>query len=176
MSDVVVEPPGSGEPEGVKTPRKAAIAGWIGSALEYYDFFIYGTAAALVFPSSLLPAPATRPPARSPSLATFGVGYVARPIGAFFMGHIGDKFGRKRVLIFTLLLMGVSTFWSAACPPTTRSACWRRRCWSLLRLLQGLSASGEQAGRQLDDAGARAGATDAGFYTSFTLSAAPRPG
>ena len=56
MSDIVVEPPGSHEPQGVKTPRKAAISSWIGSALEYYDFFIYGTAAALIFPKLFFPA------------------------------------------------------------------------------------------------------------------------
>ena len=86
MGDVVIEPKGSREPEGVRTPKKAAIAAWIGSVLEYYDFFIYGTAAALMFPSIFFPR-ATPPSRPSPRLATFGVGYVARPVGAFFMGH-----------------------------------------------------------------------------------------
>jgi MFS family permease len=80
------------------TPTRTALASWIGSALEYYDFFIYGTAAALVFGKVFFPntSPAT---GVLLSLATFGVGYVARPISAFFLGHIDDKFGRKRVLI-----------------------------------------------------------------------------
>src|SRR3978361_843489 len=92
-----------------KTPRKAALASWIGSAVEYYDFFIYGTAAALVFGKIFFPSfdPAT---ANIAAFATFGVGYVTRPLGPVVLGHVGDKFGRKRVLIFTLLLMGVSTF------------------------------------------------------------------
>ena len=92
-----------------RTPRKAAIAAWIGSALEYYDFFIYGTAAALVFNKVFFPDsdPAT---GTLLAVATFGVGYAARPVGAFFMGHVGDRFGRKKVLVFTLLLMGIATF------------------------------------------------------------------
>ena len=99
-----------------KTPRKAALASWIGSVLEYYDFFIYGTAAALVFGKVFFPDsdPAT---ATLLSLATYGVGYVARPIGAFFMGHLGDRYGRKRVLMFTVTMMGVSTF-LVGCLPT----------------------------------------------------------
>src|SRR5260370_14117051 len=83
-----------------RAPKKAAFASWIGSAVEYYDFFIYGTAAALVFGKLFFPAfdPAV---ATVAAFATFGVGYIARPIGAFFMGHVGDKFGRKKILTFT---------------------------------------------------------------------------
>src|SRR6476661_2809379 len=100
MDDVIKEPPGSHEPtEHEKTPKKAAASGWIGSALEYYDFFIYAQAASLVFPSIFFP-----------SFATFGVGYVARPIGAFVLGHWGDTHGRKTVLVLCMLLMGASTF------------------------------------------------------------------
>src|SRR6185436_2668939 len=92
-----------------RAPRKAAFASWIGSAVEYYDFFIYGTAAALVFGKIFFPSVDPKLGTVA-AFATFGVGYVTRPIGAFFMGHIGDKFGRKKVLTFTLLLMGLSTF------------------------------------------------------------------
>src|SRR3954466_4998690 len=93
---------------GAKTPVRAAIASWIGSVLEYYDFFIYGTAAALVFGDVFFPDsdPTT---ATLLSFATYGVGYVARPVGAFFMGHIGDRHGRKRVLLLTVSLMGLAT-------------------------------------------------------------------
>src|ERR1700750_2835114 len=89
--------------EPLKTPRKAAFASWIGSAVEYYDFFIYGTAAALVFGKIFFPSVDARIGTIC-AFATFGVAYIARPFGAFVLGHVGDKFGRKKVLTFTLLL------------------------------------------------------------------------
>src|SRR6188472_4763464 len=110
MEDKIVEPPGSHEPtEHEKTPKKAAASGWIGSALEYYDYFIYAQAAALVFPDVFFPSDNAQV-AIIASFATFGVGYVARPIGAFVLGHWGDVHGRKNVLVLCLLLMGLSTF------------------------------------------------------------------
>ena len=115
-ADSIYEAQDLHEPRGTRTPKKAAIASWIGSALEYYDFFIYGTAAALVFGKIFFPSdnPAT---GILLALATFGVGYVARPVGAFVLGHVGDKFGRKKVLIFTLIFMGASTFLVGCLPP-----------------------------------------------------------
>ncbi|MGW4793649.1 MFS transporter [Nonomuraea sp. NPDC004297] len=148
-------------------PRKAAIAAWIGSALEYYDFFIYGTAAALVFNKIFFPAssPAT---GTLLALATFGVGYLARPVGAFVLGHVGDRFGRKRVLVLTLLMMGGSTFLVGCLPTYDQVGVAAPIMLVLLRLMQGFSVSGEQAGANsmtLEHApeGRRA------FYTSFTL-------
>jgi MFS family permease len=113
----------------VRAPRKAAFASWIGSAVEYYDFFIYGTAAAIVFGKIFFPSIDPKLGTVA-AFATFGVGYVSRPIGAFFMGHIGDKFGRKRVLTMTLLLMAHRPSPSACCRLTTRSASLRRSCSS----------------------------------------------
>ncbi len=116
MADQIVEPPGSHEPtEHAKTPKKAAASGWIGSALEYYDFFIYAQAAALVFPDIFFPSDNPQVGIVA-SFATFGVGYVARPIGAFVLGHWGDTHGRKNVLVLCMLLMGVSTFCVALLP------------------------------------------------------------
>jgi MFS family permease len=158
---------GSKGDDGRKTPTKAALASWIGSVLEYYDFFIYGTAAALVFGKVFFPEsdPAT---GTLLSLATYGVGYVARPIGAFFMGHIGDKFGRKRVLLLTVSLMGVSTFLVGCLPTYADIGLWAPALLVALRLLQGFSASGEQSGANsltLEHAPEHRRA----FFTSFTL-------
>jgi len=151
----------------MKTPKKAALASWIGSALEYYDFFIYGTAAALVFGKIFFPAshPAT---ATLLALATFGVGYVARPVGAFFLGHIGDKFGRKRVLVFTIVLMGLSTFLVGCLPTYQQIGIAAPIMLVILRLGQGLSAAGEQAGANSMTL-EHAPADRRSFYTSFTL-------
>ncbi|MEV6898469.1 MFS transporter [Amycolatopsis sp. NPDC051372] len=149
-------------------PAKAALAAWIGSALEYYDFFIYGTAAALVFGKIFFPASS---PAAGTLLAlsTFGVGYVTRPLGALLLGHLGDRFGRKRVLIATLLLMGLSTVLVGCLPSYEAIGVASPVLLVVLRLLQGLSAGGEQASANsmsLEHAPEHRRA----YYTSFTLS------
>ena len=150
-----------------KTPVRAALASWVGSALEYYDFFIYGTAAALVFNKLFFPNTAPGVDILL-SMATFGVGYVARPIGAFFMGHWGDKFGRKRVLIGTVILMGISTFLVGCLPTYGQIGVWAPILLVALRLLQGFSASGEQSGgtsMTLE----HSPDNRRGYFTSFTL-------
>ncbi|MEK1852733.1 MAG: MFS transporter [Phyllobacterium sp.] len=153
---------------GVKAPGKAALASWIGSAVEYYDFFIYGTAAALIFPKIFFSA-ADPQAAAIASFATFGVAYIARPFGAVILGHIGDKFGRKKVLTFTLLLMGFSTFIIGCLPTYDHVGILAPILLVIARLLQGISAAGEQAGANsmtLEHAPPNRRA----FFTSFTLS------
>ncbi len=151
-----------------RTPRKAALAAWSGSALEYYDLAIYGTAAALVFPTIFFPE-GNQAVATVASLATFGVAYVARPFGSFLMGHIGDRFGRKQILIGTLLLMGVSTFLIGCLPTYDQIGLVAPALLVVLRLLQGLSAAGEQAGAN-SMSFEHAPDNRRGFFTSWTLS------
>ncbi|WP_419992544.1 MFS transporter [Streptomyces boninensis] len=148
-------------------PKKAAVAAWIGSALEYYDFFIYGSAAALVFPKVFFnpddPATATLT-----SMATFGVAYAARPVGALFLGHFGDRLGRRRIMVTTLVLMGVSTFLIGCLPTYAQVGTAAPVLLVLMRVLQGLSAAGEQASANsmtLEHAPEHR----RGYYTSFTL-------
>jgi MFS family permease len=149
-----------------KTPRRAAVASFLGSAVEYYDFFIFGTASALIFPHVFFPDADTN--ALVMSFATFGFAYVARPIGAVFLGHFGDRIGRQKVLVFTLVLMGLSTF-IIGCLPTFSAIGWFAPVLLVLcRLMQGLSAAGEQAGASsmtLEHAPEDRRA----FFTSWTL-------
>jgi MFS family permease len=150
-----------------KAPKRAAVGAWIGSALEYYDFFVYATAASIVFPKIFFPQ-ADPAVGVIGSLATFGVGYVARPLGALFMGWWGDTRGRRSVLVLTLWIMGVSTFLVGCLPTYSQIGVWAPVLLVALRLAQGIGVSGEQAGANamvLEHAPDHRRA----FYTSFTL-------
>ena len=159
--------PNEHEPSARHQSKKATASGWIGSALEYYDFFIYATAASLIFPQIFFPKgdPQT---AIVASLATYGVGYVARPIGAFFLGHWGDTHGRKQVLIVCMFLMGFSTVAVGLLPTYDQVGLLAPALLVLLRLIQGFAVAGEISGASsmiLEHApfGRR------GFFASFTL-------
>src|ERR1700761_318957 len=133
------------EPHGRHQTRVAAASGWIGSTLEYYDFFIYATAASLIFPQIFFPSvnPTT---AIVASLATYGVGYVARPIGAFVLGHLGDTHGRKQVLLICMFLMGFSTMAVGMLPTYQQLGIWAPILLVILRLVQGFAVAGEISG------------------------------
>ena len=104
-----------------KTPiSKVAAACLIGTTIEFYDFFIYGTAAALVFPKLFFPE-ASRSSGTLLAFAAFGVGFLARPLGGVIFGHFGDRLGRKKMLVVSLMIMGVSTVLIGCCPPTPPS-------------------------------------------------------
>ena len=155
------------EPQGKHQSKKAAASGWIGSALEYYDFFIYATASALIFPQIFFPK-GNATTAIVASLATYGVGYVARPIGAFVLGHLGDTHGRKQVLLACMFLMGFSTIGVGLLPTYDQVGLLAPLFLVLLRLVQGFAVAGEISGASsmiLEHApfGRR------GFYSSFTL-------
>src|SRR4029078_3372625 len=145
MPDQILEPKGSNEPtEFAKTPKKAAMSGWIGSALEYYDFFIYAQAAALVFPALFFPSDNPQA-AIVQSFATVGVCDVARPIGAFVLGHLGDTHGRKNVLVLCMLLIGASTFGVALLPTYDQVGIFAPILLVILRLVPGLALGGRFA-------------------------------
>ncbi len=155
------------EPHGRRQSKKAAASGWIGSALEYYDFFIYATAASLIFPQIFFPS-ADPTVAIVASLATYGVGYVARPIGAFVLGHYGDTHGRKGVLLVCMFLMGFSTMAVGLLPTYQQVGVLAPVLLVVLRLIQGFAVAGEISGASsmiLEHApfGRR------GFFASFTL-------
>ncbi|MGA8197598.1 MAG: MFS transporter [Acetobacteraceae bacterium] len=155
------------EPHGAHQTKKAAASGWIGSALEYYDFFIYASAAALIFPQVFFPSDNPQI-AIIASLATYGVGYIARPIGAFFLGHWGDTHGRKTVLLLCMFLMGFSTMAVAFLPTYQQVGMLAPILLVVLRLIQGFAVAGEISGASsmiLEHApfGRR------GYYASFSL-------
>lgn len=116
------------DPEYADNLRRATLASTAGSALEYYDFALYGLASALIFSklffSNLEPATAL-----IASFATFGVGFVARPLGGLFFGTIGDRLGRKWVLVVTILLMGGASTLVGLLPTYESIGIWAPSCW-----------------------------------------------
>ncbi|WP_307432185.1 MFS transporter [Pseudarthrobacter defluvii] len=143
------------------------MSGWIGSALEYYDFALYSLAATLIFPTIFFPA-------ENPtvgiiaSLATYAVGYVSRPVGAVVLGAYGDRHGRKKVLVFAMLLMGFATFAVGLLPTYGQVGLLAPALLVILRLIQGFAVAGELGGAS---AMIVEHSPDArrGFFASFSL-------
>jgi MFS family permease len=128
--------------------RRVAFASCMGTTIEYYDFYIYATAAALVFPKAFFPALGTVAGTVA-SLGTFAVAFFARPIGAIIFGYYGDKIGRKKTLTITLLMMGIGTMLIGALPSAASIGIMAPIVLVLLRVIQGVAIGGEWAGAAL---------------------------
>ncbi len=128
--------------------RKALVASLIGSSIEYYDYLLYGTVAALVFNELFFP---TFDPLMGTliALASFGIPYFFRPLGGIVFSHIGDKIGRKKSLILTLLIMGSSTVLIGLLPDFNSIGIWAPILLVTLRLIQGFAVGGEWGGAVL---------------------------
>src|ERR1700742_4850951 len=125
--------------------KRALVASTIGTSIEWYDFFLYGTAAALVFPKLFFPGASAYAGVLA-SFATYAVGFAARPVGAAIFGHWGDRIGRKATLISTLLLMGLASALIGAMPTYSTIGVWAPTLLVVLRVLQGIGVGGEWGG------------------------------
>jgi MFS family permease len=150
---------------------RAVVASTVGTTVEWYDFYLYGAAAALIFPrlffSNLDPAVGT-----ILSYVTFFAGFAARPFGAAFFGHWGDRIGRKALLVVTMLLMGVSTMIVGLLPTYEQIGMWGAVLLTVLRMMQGIAVGGEWSGSVLM-AGEWAKPGRRGFATSFAQMGSP---
>ena len=153
------------------SPLKVASASFIGTTIEYYDFFIYGTAAALVFPKLFFPNASPLLGALL-SFATFGVGFFARPVGGVVFGHFGDRVGRKKMLVISLVGMGAATFFMGVLPGYASIGVAAPILLTLLRILQGFCVGGEWGGATLM-AVEHAPVGRRGFYGAFPQMGAP---
>ena len=157
----------AGPATGHRDPKRAALSGWIGSALEYYDFALYSQAAALVFPTVFFPS-GNATIALMASLATYAVGYFARPIGAVVLGAWGDRHGRKNVLVWAMFVMGVSTFLVGVLPSYAQVGVLAPLALVLLRVVQGFAVAGELGGASAMIV-EHAPDSRRGFFASFSL-------
>jgi MHS family shikimate/dehydroshikimate transporter-like MFS transporter len=129
-------------------PVLSAVAGFVGTTLEWYDYFLYGTAAALVFNRLFFP---TLNPAAGTlaALATFAAAFVLRPVGGILFGHLGDRYSRKNMLVATLLIMAVGTFLIGCLPTYHQIGLWAPALLVVMRMLQGIGLGGEWGGAAL---------------------------
>lgn len=151
--------------------RRAAAAAFIGTTIEFYDFYIYATAAALVLGQVFFPS---SDPTLSTlaAFATFAVGFIARPMAGVVFGHLGDRLGRKKMLLFTMALMGVATAGIGLLPSHASAGIWAPIGLVTLRFIQGISVGGEWGGAVLM-ASEHAPARRKTFYASFAQLGSP---
>jgi MFS family permease len=152
--------------------RRVAATSLAGTSIEWYDFFIYGTAAALVFPRAFFPADLPPLVALIAAFGTFAVGFIARPFGGALFGHYGDLFGRKKALVSALLMMGVATTLVGFLPTYSSIGIAAPLLLTLLRFVQGLAVGGQWGGAMLLVT-ENAPADKRGFYGAFAQAGAP---
>src|SRR5215510_9317663 len=145
--------------------RRVALASMVGTSIEWYDFFIFGTASALVFGRLFFPT-FSELAGTLAAFASFAVGFVARPVGGLIFGHIGDRRGRKTTLVLTLTMMGLATFAMGLMPTYEAIGVWAPILMVVLRFVQGLAVGGEWGGAVLM-ATEHAGGQRRGFFGSF---------
>ena len=154
-------------PHDPKQMRKLVIASVLGNALEWYDFFLYGTAAALVFGPLFFPVGGDPLQGTLLAFSGFAVGFLARPLGGIVFGHLGDRYSRKMTLIMTLTLMGATTFVIGLLPVYSQIGIWAPICLITLRFLQGVASGGEWGGGVLM-LSENAPASRRGFFTAWS--------
>ena len=152
-------------PPATPSPRRVALASAVGATIEWYDFFLYGTAAGLVF-DKLFFNGLSGPAAQFAAFGTFAVGFLARPVGGLIFGHFGDRIGRKKMLLLTLVIMGLGTAAIGLLPSYDSIGVWAPVLLVVLRVLQGIGVGGEYGGAVLL-AVEYAPARRRGFYGSF---------
>ncbi|QQZ40322.1 MHS family MFS transporter [Pseudomonas sp. SK3(2021)] len=159
------------KPSASPQPRRAAAAAFIGTMIEWYDFYIYATAAALVFGALFFPSDDTLFSTMA-AFGTFAVGFFARPLGGIVFGHIGDRIGRKKSLVITLLMMGVVTVCIGLLPTYAQIGTAAPVLLILLRIVQGIAVGGEWGGAVLM-AGEHAPKGRRNFFASFAQLGSP---
>ncbi|WP_454050456.1 MFS transporter [Cellulomonas sp. Marseille-Q8402] len=148
MSATAVSTTEPAAPKPLNSPSRVIAASLVGTTIEFYDFYVYATAAVLVFPHLFFPS-ANETTALLASFAVFGAAMVARPIGAIFFGHLGDRRGRKTTLVYSLLTMGVATFLIGVLPTVDQIGVTAAVLLLILRLAQGFALGGEWSGAAL---------------------------
>ncbi|MEU4995672.1 MFS transporter [Streptomyces sp. NPDC021622] len=156
---------------GTRQLRRVALSGLLGTAVEFYDFLVYGTVAALVFGDLFFPE-ADSSVGTIAAFGTFAAGYVARPLGGIVFGHFGDRLGRKSMMLLTMVLMGAGSFLIGCLPTYDTIGVWAPVLLVLLRVVQGIAIGGEWGGATLMVA-EHAGERPRGLWTSFTQLGAP---
>ncbi|WP_025126280.1 MFS transporter [Pseudomonas sp. PH1b] len=159
------------KPSASPQPRRAAAAAFIGTMIEWYDFYIYATAAALVFGALFFPSD-DKLFSTMAAFGTFAVGFFARPLGGIIFGHIGDRIGRKKSLVITLLMMGVVTVCIGLLPTYAQIGALAPVLLILLRIVQGIAVGGEWGGAVLM-AGEHAPKGRRNFFASFAQLGSP---